>query len=141
MGQSSQTRFDPSDDDRRLFVHLTDEITVYDSGVVRALSHHASRGERICLPPLFGDGVMVHHRIHVAGRHEKAEPGFPELCDARLVLPVRLRYDGHFISVCFQRSRNDRMAKRRVVHIGIPGHIDKIRMFPSPLFHISSADR
>ena len=46
-------------------------------------------------------------------------------------MPIRLRKHGHLVSLRLQNPRDDCQPKGRVIHIGIPGDIDKIRLFPA----------
>ena len=84
---------------------------------------------------------MVYHRVHVSGAHEEAKSRSSEDLDAFLILPVRLGDDPDFISVGFQHTADDRRSERRMIHIGVPAHIDEIALIPASFFHICPAYR
>ena len=88
-------------------------------GVVRALSHEAAGRVCVSFPVAAGDGIVVHHRVHVAAADQKAEPGLAQDGDGIGIFPVRLRDDADLVAVGLQNTRDDRVPERRMVDIGV----------------------
>ena len=141
MSHSAQTRLNPTNNDRRLFINLTNQITVDDRRIVRTFSHNAARRKCICLTSLFRHRVVIHHRIHIPTGYKESKARFTVFCNAAFIFPVRLTDQPNFISIRLQKACDDRMPKRRMIHVGISGNIDKIQLFPASLLHIFSANR
>ncbi|CCY33792.1 uncharacterized protein BN729_02692 [Ruminococcus sp. CAG:60] len=85
---------------------------------------------------LAGNGVVVHHGIHVACADQKAKTGLPKHGDAFFFAPVRLRNDAHLVPPALQKTADNGASKGRMVHICISCHVDKIKLVPAALFHI-----
>ena len=67
MRKAAQAGLDAADDDGRFLKRAADEVGIYDDGVIRAQAHFAVGGEKVAAAALFGDGIVVHHGIHVPG--------------------------------------------------------------------------
>ena len=104
--------------------------------VIRSLSHYASRGIGIGCTAFFGYRIMIHHRIHISGRNQKAKSWNAKHGNRSIILPVRLRNDSHRIAMCLQQSGNDCMTKRRMIYICVSAHIYKIQLFNPAFLHI-----
>ena len=138
---SSKTGFDPAQDNRRILVCLPDQVAVHDGGMIRTSSHHSAWRIGIRFSSFFRNRIMIHHGIHVAGRHQKPQPWLSIFRNRSAVLPVRLGDDADLISMSLQMPGNDGVSKGRMVHIGISGHVDKIHPVPSSIDHILPAQR
>ncbi len=139
--EPTQTRLNTADDDRGMLIAFPDQVTVDGHRAVRTLSHDAARCIGVGLPMMLRDGVVIHHGIHVAAGHEEAEPRLPELHDGRRIVPVRLRQHRDLIAVRLEHTGDDGGPEAGVVHIGVPHHIDEIRLCPATLQHIFPVDR
>ena len=135
MCHTSEACLNTAQNDGSMFIGLTDQVAVYNSSPVRTKSHLPSRGIGILLSVLLRHSVMIDHGIHISGCNQKSQPGFAEYLYTLFLSPVRLTDDPHFISAAFQQSADNGRTKGRMVHIGIPCHVDKVCLFPSPLFH------
>ena len=138
MGQTPEACLDPAQDDGGFLIGLPDQVAVDHAGIVRTFPHLAARRIGIGLPVLFRYAVVIHHRVHIAGRHEEAEPGFAKDAHASRIPPVRLGNDPHAVAVGFQHPAYYGGAKRRMVYIGVAGHIGEIHPVPSAGQHIFS---
>ena len=90
VSQTAQAGLDPADDNRGLLIDRPDQVAVDHRGVIGPLSHDAAGRIGILFPSSFGHGIVVHHGIHISGRHKKPQPGLTQDCDALLFFPVRL---------------------------------------------------
>ena len=81
---------------------------------------------------------MIHHGIHISRGHEKRKPWLPVYGDAVVILPVRLGKDADAVSVRLKRPHDHRRPEGRVVYIGVPDYINKIKLADTPRFHILS---
>ena len=140
VGKAAKACFDAAHNDGLVGVRAADEVAVNDGGVVRPLAHDAAGGKGVGLAALFGDGIVVHHGVHIAAHHQKAQTGLAQDLDGIGVFPIRLGDDAHFEAGIFQHARDDGMAKGGMVHIGIANDIYKITLFPAPFFHIGPGD-
>ena len=132
----SQSGLKASDEDGNILIGPADQIAVDDGGIVRPLAHHTAGGEGIGLALVLGDGVVVHHGIHIAAGHQKAQPRIAQRIDGLGILPIRLGDDADGIAVAFQNAADDGVTERGVIHIGVTDHIHKVAAGPTALFHI-----
>ena len=137
---SSKTCFDTAQNDRCLFISLTNQISIDYAGIVRSFSHLAARCIGVCLSSLFGYRIMIYHRIHISCRDKKSKSWFSEHLHALRLTPVRLCNNPNTISSGFQKTCNDCVTKRWMIDIGISWYIDKIYLIPSSLFHLFSGN-
>ena len=98
--ESAKARFDSAYDYGHVFISMANEVAIYHRSVVGALAYNTAGGEGICLPALFGNGIVVYHGVHIAARNEKAKAGLAENVDAFIVLPVGLGNYADLIAVC-----------------------------------------
>ena len=84
---------------------------------------------------------MIHHGIHISGRHEEAKSRLPEYGDAFGIPPIRLGNDADSKTEAFQKTRQNRRTERRMIHIGITDHIHKVRLLNSARLHILTCNR
>lgn len=136
MRKAAQAGLDAADDDGRFLKRAADEVGIYDDGVIRAQAHFAAGGEKVAAAALFGDGIVVHHGIHIAGGNEKAKFWLAECAHAFGVAPVRLCDNADRETVCFENAGDDRRAERRVVDVGIAADVHEIELFDAAYRHI-----
>ena len=140
MGKTAEGCFDAADDNGNMGIAPADEIAVDGGGIVRAQAHFAPGGEIVIAPAAFCHGIVVHHGVHIAAHHQKAQARGAQKLDAVRVLPVRLGDDAHLKPMGLQNPADDGMAKGGVVYIGVADDIDKIALFPAPGVHIGPRD-
>ena len=136
MAETPQAGFDAADEDGHVLVGLADQVAVDDGGIVRPLAHDAPGGEGVGFPAVLGDRIVVHHGVHVAAGHQKAQPGTAIHIDRLGIFPVRLGDNAHAIAVAFQHPADNGVAEGGVIHIGIPNDVDKVTLLPAPVQHI-----
>ena len=141
MGKPPEARLNSADQDGNLLIGLADQVAVDYGSVVRALAHDPARGKCVRFPVVAGDGIVVHHGIHIAAGHQKGKPGLSEYIDGFRILPVRLRNDAHTVAVMLQHPADDGMTEGGMVYVGIPNHIYKIALHPTPGFHFLPGHR
>ena len=137
VAQTAQTGFNSADENGYVFIGLPDQVTVHDGGIIRALSHDAAGGKGIGFPPMAGDGIVVHHGVHVAAADQKAQPGPAKGRYGLGILPIGLRDDAHAVAPAFQNTADNGVAEGRVIHIGITNDIYKVRLRNAPGFHFA----
>ena len=140
VGQPAQAGLDPAQNNGLFLVNRADQIGVNHHRVVWPLPHLSPRRIGVLGPALLGHGIMINHGVHISPGHQKPQPGLPQHRDAGRIPPVRLGDHSYLITVGLQNTADNRMAKRRVIHIGIPRHINKIALLPSPKLHVRPAD-
>ena len=65
-------------------------------------------------------GVLIHHRVHIAGRDGKVQARAAEFLEiAEIAVPVGLWDDSHAIACGLERASDDSIGKGRMVNIGI----------------------
>ena len=141
MGQPPQAGLNAADENGNILIGAADQVAVNDSGVIRPFSHDTARGKGIGFPAVAGDGIVVHHGVHIAARNQKRQPGRSEYIDGFGILPVRLGDDAHAVAVMLQNPADNGVAKGGMIHIGIPNHIYKVALDPSPGFHFLPGHR
>ena len=141
MCHTPKRRFDSSRNDRHMLIFLTDQVTVDDHCPIRSFSHLSARRVGIHFSMLLCHRIMIHHGIHITGADKKSKPWLSQCHDTFRMTEIRLGNDPHLIAMTLQQSADDRRSKRRMIHIGITDHIDKIQLINTPLLHIRSAHR
>ena len=131
MSHAAQAGFQSANDNRRVLISSSNQVAVYSNCSIRTKSHFPARGKCIGSTMLLGNGIMIHHGIHVAGRHKESQPRLTEDGDGSIILPIRLGDKSNLISARFQQSRYDCSTEAWVVHIGIPAHVDKVHLLPA----------
>ena len=128
MGKTAQAGLNAANEDGHILIGLADQITVDDGGIVRAFTHHTAGGEGIGLALVLGDGVVVHHGVHIAAGHQKTQTRFAQNVNGFRISPIRLGDDTHRVTGLFQHTADDGMTKRRMVHISVGDHIYKVAL-------------
>ena len=136
VGKSAQAGFDTADDDGDFLIGLTDQIAVHNSGVVGSLAHHTAGSVGIGFAPVLGDGIVVHHGVHIAAGDQETQSGAAIDIDGGRLFPVRLGDDAHLVARLFQHTADDGVAEGVVIHIRVTDYIDKIALIPAPVNHI-----
>ena len=138
--QAPQARLDAADDDGLVLEGAADEVAVDRDGAVGTCARASAGGVGVLVAWLLVDGVVVHHRVHVAAADQKAEPGLAQDGDGIGIFPVRLRDDADLVAVGFQNTRDDRVSKRRMIDIRVADDIDKVALCPAAAVHIRLID-
>ena len=84
-----------------------------------------------------GDGIVVHHGVHVAAADQKAQSGPAKGRDRPGILPIWLRDDAHAVAPAFQNTADNGVAEGRVIYVGITDDIYKVRLRNAPGFHFT----
>ena len=79
---------------------------------------------------------MVHHGVHIAAHHQKAQSRLAQRTDGIGILPVRLGNDAHLIPRRLQHAADDGVAEGRMIHIGVTDDIDEVALLPAALLHV-----
>ena len=138
--EAAQTGLDAAEDDRCFLVGAADQVGVDDRGVIRPQPHFPARRVGVHTAALFGNRVVVDHRIHIAGGDEEAELRLAERGDARGVAPVRLGDDADRKAVGLEHAGDDRGAEGGVVDVGVAADVDEIELFDAAGGHICFGD-
>ena len=105
-----------------------DQVSVYDHRVIRPQPGLSAWRVSVFFSPFLVDSIVIDHGIHVSGRNDKSQTGFPENIDAFRISPVRLGDKSHRIAAAFQQPGDDGAAKGGVIHVGVAADIDEIRL-------------
>ena len=90
----------------------------------------------VAAQPLVG-GVVVDHRVHIAGGDAEEESGLAQFLEIpQVILPVGLRQNGHAQSLALQHTPDDRRPERGVIHIGVAVHNDDIHIVPPQVIQL-----
>ena len=138
MRKSPKAGFDSSYDYRHILITSSNQISVDNGCIIRALSHGPAGCVGIRRTFLFRYIVVIYHGIHVSAGNQKAKPRPSKHINTVRIFPVRLRDNSHLIASGFQNPADDGMPKRGMIHIRIPDHIDKIQLVNSPFLHVLS---
>ena len=79
---------------------------------------------------------MRHHGVYVAACNHGAEAGLPHYLEGLCRPPVRLGQDSHPEARMFQQTPQQCSGKGRMVHIGIGGDEEDIKLIPAALLHV-----
>ena len=140
MGKTTKACLNTAQNNGGILIGLPDQIAVDNHSVIRAKTGFSSRRIGILLPSFSGNRIVIYHGIHVSCRNQKSQTGFSEFRHTAFILPVRLGQNADTIAPAFEHSADDRRPKGGMIHIGIPGNVYKIRLFPAPFLHFFSRD-
>ena len=82
---------------------------------------------------------MRHHGVNIAAVDQKCQPGLAE--PLIVGIPLGLRHNADLKALRLQHPGDDRCAEAGVIHIGIPGHDDEIRLRPAIFLHFFYGQR
>ena len=136
-----QAGLDAAQHDGRFLERAADEVGVHDGRVVRAQARLPARRVRVLAAPLPRHGVVVHHGVHVAGRHEERQPRLAERGHRGRVVPIGLRDDAHPVAVRLQKPRDDGRAERGVVDVRVARHVHEVDLVPAAFRHVLTVHR
>ena len=120
MRHSSKRCLDASGNHRHIGKEILENLGIYDCGIVGAHAVASAGCVSVVVAQPSGSGVMVHHRVHSAGRHAEEEARLAEFAEvAEVVAPVGLRHDSHPVTGLLERPSNHCGTKGGMVHIGI----------------------
>ena len=128
MREPAKGSLQTADEDRNIAVRLADLVAVDDHGAVGTKACLAAGAVIVLTAALFRRRIMRNHGVNVPGRHKEAESGLAEFFEIVLRPPVRLAEHRHGIAGILQHTADDRRAERRMIHIRIPVHINKIHL-------------
>ena len=131
-----QAGLDAAQNERSLLERAPDQVAVHHGSVVRTPARLTARRVRVAASTLLRHRVVVHHRVHVAGRYEEGQPRFAEHGDAFRIVPIGLRDDAHLVAVRLQQTRDDGHAERRMIDVGVARHVYEIDPIPAAFEHL-----
>ena len=136
VGKPAQACLDAADDDGGVLEALADEVAVHAHRAVGAKACLAAGGVGVARAALLVGRVVVHHRVHVARRHEEAQARLAEHRDALGVAPVGLGDDAHRVAEGREHPRDDGRAEGRVVHVGVARHIHEVELVDAAVLEV-----
>ena len=71
---------------------------------------------------------MGNHGIDVAAGHQKRQSGLAESGEVFYCVPVRLGENGDAVALRLQQAGDNGCPEAGVIHVGITGNIDEIRL-------------
>ena len=128
MRHTPETCLNTAYDDWNIFEASPNQIAVHDCRVVWSFVWHAAGCIGIRLTVFFGHIVVIDHRIHIAGGHQKTKARCAKHGNTVILFPVWLGDDADMIPMCLKQPCDDRMSKGRMIYISIPRDIDKIQL-------------
>ena len=140
VGKPPQRCLQPADDDGNIAVGLPDEPAIDDGRTVGAQPCPAAGGIKILAAQTAGGGIVGNHRVNIPAGNQKTQPGPPEALHLLRGIKAGLRQHRHPVAQAFQQPCDDGSTKARVVHIGIPRDIDKVRSLPAAGRHFFFCD-
>lgn len=140
VGQAAQARLDAADDDGLVLVRAADEVAVDRDGAVGTAPRLAAGGVGVLVARLLVDGVVVDHRVHVAGGHEEAQARLAQRRDAFGVGPVGLADDADAVARVLENARDDGHAEARMVDVGVAADVDEVAGVPAAGVHVGAGD-
>src|SRR5574343_1605836 len=106
MGDTAQTCFDGTDNDRGIRISLAGALAINDNGTIRSLVRFTIRRIGVVRAYLAIRGIAVDHGIHVARRDAIKEFGFAQFPEVFGGMPVRLADDAYTKPLGLQQSTN-----------------------------------
>ncbi len=143
MGDAAQAGFDAADDDGWPIPApgLAQLLAVYDDGAIRPLAGLGVRRIGIVAAWLAIGGIVVDHRIHVAGGHAEEQGGPAQRAKGLWVVPVRLRDDADAKALGLEAAPDHGHAEAGMIDVGIAGDQDDVAGIPAQLVHFLAAHR
>ncbi len=101
MCQATQARLNTANDDGHVLVDAADKVAVDRDSTVGASACYASWCVGIGVAAMFGHGVVIHHRVHIAGANKEPQPRLAKRLNALCIAPVRLTNNAHTVTMGF----------------------------------------
>ena len=89
----------------------------------------------IIIATLFVGGVVIDHRVHVAGRHAEEQVRATQYREGVCRMPVGLRDHADPEALGLQDPANDRHAEARVINVTVARDDDDVATVPTELSH------
>ena len=134
--KAAQTRFESAEINRRIRKRTARELRIYRYRTIRTLAAHTAGRIRIVMSPLFGCRIMRHHGVNIAAVNQHRIARLSHRRKIRFRAKIRLGQNCHAIARILQHTRDNRRAKRRMIHIRITGYKQKIAVIPPARHHI-----
>ena len=141
VGHPPETGLQTAQNHRSFFESPANQVSVDHHRVIGPPAHLSAGRKGIPAAVFFVYSVMVHHRVHISRRDQKAQPRLSQNRHALRIPPVRLTDHTHCIAPRLQDARNNRRPEAGMIHIGVPANIYKIKLFNSLRQHVLPADR
>ena len=137
MRQAAQRGLDAADYYRHVGIKLLEDVAVDGYGIVGTIPGTALGSVGVVAAQALAGGVVVHHRIHRAGRYAKVEARPSQFLEiTQVVAPVGLRDHRHPVTAALEHAGYHRRTKRRMVYESIPGKQDDVGLVPSQRLHL-----
>ena len=132
MGNASERGFDASYDNRNIRIYFLQYLRIDRHSIIGTLTGFALRSVCIIRTESLCRCIMVYHRIHGTAVYSEVQSRGSQLAEvAKIVPPVRLRYNGHSISIFLQPSCNHCSTERRMIDEGVTRKKDDVYVIPS----------
>ena len=138
--EAAQRSLDAADGDGHVGICLANAVAIDDRRAVGAPAGLAAGGIGVLAARLLRGGVVVDHRVDDAGGDQEADLRPAKPAEVLAGVPVRLRQHRHAIAGAFEHARDDRQPKRRMIDVGVAGHIDEVGRVPAALAHFPPCD-
>ena len=136
MSKSSETRFNPADNDGYVFIGFTHAVGVYNRRPFGTPAGLPARRITVRIADFLGSRFFTEHRIEVSRRNQNTQTRLAENLKRLDIVPIRLRNKAYTITAGFQHAPDQSRCKTGVIHIGIPVDIYKVKLIPAAFFHI-----
>ena len=141
MRHAPQTSLNATNDHRDILVGLARPLAINSNGTVRPLARNIARRVGIIIAPLLVSGVVIDHRIHIAGGDAKKQVWFAQRPEGVDAAPIRLRDDAYPKPLPLEYTPDDRHTKAGVINVGVTGNDDDVTTIPAELIHLSTGHR
>ena len=126
VGDAAEAGFDAAGDDRHALVRLAGALAVGQRAAVGAAADAPAGAVGIVVAHFAVGGVVVDHRIHVAGADGEEQPRLAEGAPRLARMPIGLAEDGDAEAFVFQQAAEQRHGETGMIDVGIAGDEDDV---------------
>ena len=131
MCDPAQAGFHAAGDDRHAFVRLAGALAVGQRAAVGATADAAAGAVGVVVAHFAVGGVVVDHRVHVAGADGEEQPRAAERAPRFARVPIGLTENGDAESFVFQQTAEQCHREAGMIDVGVAGDEDDIDRSPS----------
>ena len=126
----------PADNNGHIGIYFSDLFAIDRDGAIGAFSGLVARRIGVVAAAFFCSGIVSHHGIYISRIYHKGIFRAAETFEIGIGFPVRLSQNSNPEALGLDNAGNNGGSECRMIHIGVPGYDDKIKLVPAPLFHV-----
>lgn len=136
MGDASERCLDAAGNHRNIWPKFLQDFRIDDGRHIGTHAVASSRRVGVIVSEASVRRIMVHHRVHRAGRHPEEKSRSPQFLEiTQVIAPIGLRHNRDLVTGILQSASDHGGPERRVVDISVTREQDYIGLVPAQCIH------